>query len=63
MTIVAVISTPEKNGNTEAVVNKIAESAKANGLDPQQYLWEILENLPSAKNEGDYNALMPWKKQ
>lgn len=46
-----------------ALFYSLIESAKANGLDPQQYLWEILENLPSAKNEGDYNALMPWKKQ
>ena len=37
MTIVAVISTPEKNGNTEDVVNKIAESAKANGQDVKTF--------------------------
>ena len=32
MSIVAIISSPEKNGNTEAVVNKIAETAKAKGV-------------------------------
>jgi len=33
MTIVAVVSSPEKNGNTETVVNAIAKSAEENGKD------------------------------
>ena len=44
MTIVAVISTPEKNGNTEAVVNKIAESAKANGQDVKTFYLNPMTN-------------------
>ena len=33
MSIVAVISSPEKNGNTEVVVNAIVKSAQENGKD------------------------------
>lgn len=35
MSIVAVISSPEKNGNTEFVVNTMAEELKAKGKDVQ----------------------------
>ncbi|MCQ2078716.1 MAG: flavodoxin family protein [archaeon] len=44
MSIVAVISTPEKGGNTEAVVNAIAESAKANGKDVQTFYLNPMAN-------------------
>ena len=33
MTIVAVISSPERGGNTDTVVNAIARSAQENGKD------------------------------
>ncbi len=33
MTIVAVVSSPEKNGNTETAVNAIADAIKANGKE------------------------------
>ena len=44
-----------------ALFYSLVESAKANGLDPQNYLWQTLERLPLAKTEADYDALMPWK--
>ena len=44
MSIVAIISSPEKNGNTEAVVNRIAESAKANGQEIQVFHLNTMTN-------------------
>ena len=44
MSIVAIISSPEKNGNTEAVVNKIAETAKAKGQDVQTFYLNPMAN-------------------
>ena len=44
MSIVAIISSPEKNGNTEAVVNKIAEAAKAKGQDVQTFYLNPMAN-------------------
>ena len=44
MSIVAIISSPEKNGNTEAVVNRIAESAKANGQETQVFHLNTMTN-------------------
>ncbi|MBO4301348.1 MAG: transposase domain-containing protein [Desulfovibrio sp.] len=26
-----------------------------------KYLWQTLENIPSATTDEDYEALMPWK--
>ena len=44
MGIVAVVSSPEKNGNTDAVVNRIAESARANGKDVQVFYLNPMGN-------------------
>ncbi len=44
MAIVAIISSPEKGGNTDVVVNRIAESAKANGKDIQTFYLNPMAN-------------------
>jgi hypothetical protein len=40
----------------------LIQSAKINGLDPQRYLKEVLERLPTAK-QSDLECLLPhnWK--
>lgn len=38
----------------------IIESAKANGLEPYQYLKHVFEQLPEASNLNDYEQLLPW---
>ena len=44
-----------------ALFYSLIESAKANGLDPQNYLWNVLTKIPTAKTEAELEALMPWK--
>lgn len=44
MTIVAIVSSPEKNGNTETVVNAIVKSAQANGKDVQTFYLNPMAN-------------------
>ncbi len=43
-----------------ALFYSLIESARANGLNVQDYLWQTLEKLPFAKTEEDIEALMPW---
>jgi hypothetical protein len=39
----------------------LIETAKANGLDPFDYLNNLLEKIPSAKTVEDYEKLLPLK--
>ena len=50
-----------RGAEASAFFYSLIESAKANGLDPQKYLWQTLEKIPSATTDEDYEALMPWK--
>lgn len=43
-----------------ALFYSLIESARVNGLNLQDYLWQTLEKLPYAKTEEDFEALMPW---
>ena len=52
-----------RGADASALFYSLIESAKANDLNPQQYLWETLEKLPLAKNDADFEALMPWKRE
>lgn len=38
----------------------MVRSALANKLDPYQYLVAILEKLPYAESEKDFEEMMPW---
>jgi transposase len=38
----------------------IIETAKANGLEPYQYLKYLFEHLPVAASLEDYEQLLPW---
>ena len=42
-----------------AVFYSLIETAKANGLEPYQYLRTLFEQLPKAKSTKDYQALLP----
>ena len=44
-----------------ALFYSLIESAKANGLEPQDYLWNLLTKIPTVKTEVELAALMPWK--
>tara|TARA_B110000879_G_C11027318_1_gene453402 strand:- start:276 stop:422 length:147 start_codon:yes stop_codon:yes gene_type:complete len=36
------------------------ETAKANGLEPYDYLRALFTQLPSCKTVADYELLLPW---
>ena len=45
---------------TTAVLTTMVRSALANKLDPYQYLVQVLQKLPYAKSDEDFQKLMPW---
>ena len=46
---------------SSAVVYSIAETAKANGLDPQKYIEFLLESRPNEEmTEEELEQLAPW---
>jgi transposase len=47
-------------GNATAVLTTMVRSALANKLDPYQYMVIVLERLPYARTEDDFQELMPW---
>ena len=47
-----------RSGQRAANVMTLIQSAKINGLDPQRYLKEVLERLPTAK-QSDLEGLLP----
>lgn len=48
-------------GERAAAIQSLIATAKANGLEPMQWLKETLEKLPSLKNK-DIDELLPFKK-
>lgn len=38
----------------------MVRTALANKLDPYQYLVQVLQKLPYARNDEDFLELMPW---
>ena len=50
-----------QGAHASAFFYSLIESAKANGLDPQKYLWQTLEKIPTATTNEDFEALMPWQ--
>jgi transposase len=47
-----------RSGHRAAKVMTLIQSAKINSLDPQAYLREVLERLPTAR-QSDLAALLP----
>lgn len=47
-------------GHATAVLTTMVRSALANKLDAYQYMVHVLEQLPYAQTEDDFQALMPW---
>jgi hypothetical protein len=46
--------------NASANLYSLVETAKANGVDPYQYLVALFRALPLAQTADDYEALLPW---
>jgi transposase len=49
-----------KGAAASATLYSLLETAKANGLDVQAYLLDVVTRLPAAKTEADIDALLPW---
>ncbi|NLC22596.1 MAG: IS66 family transposase, partial [Halomonadaceae bacterium] len=47
--------------HASAAIYSLIETAKANGLVPYQYLQFVFETLPTLGEEGDLEALLPWR--
>jgi transposase len=45
--------------NTSAMLFSLAETAKANEIEPQAYLKFLFERFPAAQTSEDMRALMP----
>lgn len=50
-----------KGAHASAVHYSLVETAKANGLEPYQYLREVFSRLPYAETVEELEALLPWK--
>ena len=48
-----------KGAKASAAIYSLIESAKANGLNPHQYLTDLFDKLPPASSEQDLRALLP----
>ncbi|MDO8775726.1 MAG: IS66 family transposase [Burkholderiaceae bacterium] len=53
-------STSMDGAYATAVLTSMVRTALANKLDPYQYLVQVLQKLPYAKSDGDFQELMPW---
>jgi transposase len=49
-----------RGARASAVLYSLIETAKANGLEPYEYLRYLFEKLPMARSEADLTALLPW---
>lgn len=49
-----------RGAEASATLYSLIETAKANNLNPANYLLRLFEKLPHAQNRADYEALMPW---
>ncbi len=46
--------------HASAVIYSLVQTAKANGVEPYQWLCQVLRDLPAAKTVDDVKALLPW---
>ncbi len=49
-----------KGARASATYYSLIETAKANGLEPYDYLYKMLKRLPYAEKVEDFEALLPW---
>ncbi len=52
------------NTNNGAEVSRamytLAQNAKLNGINEMDYLWVLLDRIPSCSDEKDWEKLLPW---
>lgn len=52
-----------KGAKSSAILYSLIETAKANGLEPYNYLKTIFDKIPHVKSHEDLEALLPWSQQ
>ena len=53
-------SKSQKGAKANANLYSLIETAKANELNPYEYLMQIFKELPNAQSIGDIESLLPW---
>ncbi|WP_027177457.1 transposase domain-containing protein, partial [Maridesulfovibrio hydrothermalis] len=49
-----------RGADASATFYSLIETAKANNLNPSDYLYKLFEKLPHAQCRADLEELMPW---
>ena len=49
-----------KGAHASANLYSIIETAKAHGINPQEYLGYVFKKLPLVETVDDYEKLLPW---
>ncbi|MFO7787910.1 MAG: transposase domain-containing protein, partial [Halospina sp.] len=44
-------------------IYSLIETAKANGLEPYEYMVKVLSQLPTATTEEQLDQLLPWRQE
>ncbi len=50
-----------EGAEASAIIYSLVESAKANGVEPFEYLKNVFERFPAAQSESDFLKLLPFK--
>ena len=53
-------SDTSRGAKASATCYSLVETARANGLEPYQYLHHVLQHIASAKTVEEFEALLPW---
>lgn len=53
-------SATNRGARASAILYSVIETAKANGVEPLQYVHRLLEELPCRKEDDNIEDLMPW---
>jgi len=53
-------SNTDTGAHASALFYSLVETAKANKVDPYDYLWYILTKAPMCKTDEDWDRLLPW---
>jgi len=49
-----------KDAKSSAAIYSVIETAKANGLEPFEFLTHLFTHLPNIQSIEDVESLMPW---
>ncbi|MFA5544666.1 MAG: transposase domain-containing protein [Sphaerochaetaceae bacterium] len=53
-------SNTDSGAEVSSVMYTLAQNAKLNGINEMDYLWALLDRIPSCSTEKDWEKLLPW---